>query len=275
MIVEMDESISPKYSTEEARALQMTNEKIRLVIADDNVPFRNTIKSALLLQEDMDIIGEAENGVDALEMVKTAMPDVVLLDAVMPRLDGIGVLERLREQPPAKMPQVILMNMPGQELIEAMAMESGAAMCICKPTEPKRLCSYIRACAQKGRNDGEVQGLAHYEYVAGSLLDRLRMSSRLNGYDYLCHGVALVCLDGMLMRSITTRLYPMTAERFLTTPQRVERCIRHAIDTTVCNGRCPEAPEILGVRHFRSEGFKPTNGEFIAMLADKVGGLYR
>lgn len=241
--------------------------RIKLLIADDSVLYRAQIKSAAALTEDIDVIAEAADGIEAVELVQRFLPDVLLLDAVLPRLDGLGVIERIRALALERPPHILLVTYAGQEIVEELAIERGVDMCINRSVNFERLCLYMRACVRQGCTSMNVKSIERYAQVVGELLDHIGMGRHLDGYGYLRYGVALACTDGTLLRGITKRLYPMTASHFDSDTRRVERSIRHAIETTFNAGDYKAIYEVFGNTIDPQRG-KPTNGEFIALLAE-------
>lgn len=247
----------------------MEMERIRLLVVDDDVCYRAQVRHAAIFTQDIDWVGEACNGVEAIERIETLLPDVVVLDSVLPGMDGIGVLQRIRMMTLERRPHVLLLTFDGQKYVEKAGYELGADDCIQKAKGIDKLFEEIRACVHRFETEIDPELLACYAQWAGKLLDRIRMGAHLNGYAYLCYGVALVCMDGTLLRGITTHIYPMIAQHFDTSSRRVERSIRHAIETTFNAGDYQAIYEIFGNTIDPQRG-KPTNGEFVAQLAERV-----
>ena len=120
------------------------NEKITVLIADDNPEFAMTLASYLRKENDMDIVGMVKDGEEAYELIKELKPDVVLLDIIMPHLDGLGVLEKLNENQIDKMPICIILSAVGQDKITQRAINLGAQYYVVKPFEIKLLIKRIR-----------------------------------------------------------------------------------------------------------------------------------
>jgi DNA-binding NarL/FixJ family response regulator len=116
---------------------------IRVLIADDHAVVRQGLRTFLDLQADIDVVGEAADGEEAVAVAAEHAPDVILLDLVMPRLDGIGALRRLRETAPAA--RVIVLTSFGEDERLFTALRAGASGYLLKDVEPAELVRSIRA----------------------------------------------------------------------------------------------------------------------------------
>ena len=242
---------------------------IRILIADDNQRFCDILQKSLDAVDMFEVVGTAHNGADTVRMVQSLLPDLVILDIIMPHLDGLGVLEQLHASRLERVPRVIILSGMGQDTIAARALSLGADYYMLKPFDMGTL---VRRA--QDLMSGQMSGMmrTHYEQRDGlivSLLGQANMSPTIQGYQYLRKAVNLVSVDVSLLRGITNRLYPMLAEDFHSTPSRVERSIRHAIESTVNRGNM-EALHHLFANTVDPQKGKPTNGEFIAMMAEYV-----
>jgi two-component system response regulator (stage 0 sporulation protein A) len=202
-------------------------------------------------------------------MVKRLLPDLLMLDIIMPHLDGLGVLERLHECQLEKMPRVIVLSSMSQDVITRMALALGADYYMLKPFDMDILVKRVKALMGDRRSGMMRANYQRRDQLVVSLLAQINMSPSINGYQYLREAVNLVSADISLLRGITNKLYPMLAETFTSTPSRVERSIRHAIESTVNKGNMEALYRFFGNTTDPQKG-KPTNGEFIAMLAEYV-----
>lgn len=242
---------------------------IRILIADDNQRFCDILQKSLDAVEMFEVVGTAHDGADAVRMVQSLLPDLLILDIIMPHLDGMGVLERLHASRLEYMPRVIILSGMGQDAVASWALSLGADYFMLKPFDMDVLVRRVQDLMS-----GKMSGMmaAHYEQrdkLIVSLLGQVNMSPIIQGYHYLRKAVNLVSVDISLLRGITNRLYPMLAEDFNSTPSRVERSIRHAIESTVNKGSLEALHHLFGNTMDPQKG-KPTNGEFIAMMAEYV-----
>lgn len=263
-------------------------EKIRVLIADDNVEFAMTLHSYLEKEEEMEVVGMAKDGNEAYDMILENSPDVVLLDVIMPHLDGLGVLEKLSSAPIEKIPLCIMLSAVGQDKITQKAINLGAEYYIVKPFDISLLIKRIRDF--KFYQPGSVKGNfasreikqqyieiapenkkdeGNLEALVTNVIHEVGVPAHIKGYQYLREAIMMVVNDIDIINQITKQLYPEIAEKYKTTPSRVERAIRHAIEVAWGRGQTDTVENIFGYTVSASKG-KPTNSEFIAMIADKL-----
>ena len=263
------------------------NKKITVLIADDNSEFSATLAGYINAEEDLELVGMARDGVDAFDMIKNLEPDIVLLDVIMPRLDGLGVLERLEENNIEKMPMCIMLSAVGQDKITQKAINLGAQYYIVKPFEIDVLIkrikelkffqpiqaktsyasreikpAYIEIAPNEKKNEENLEALVT------NVIHEIGVPAHIKGYQYLREAI-MVVNDIDIINQITKQLYPEIAHKYHTTPSRVERAIRHAIEVAWGRGEQGIVESIFGYTVSASKG-KPTNSEFIAMIADKL-----
>ena len=248
------------------------SEKIKVAIADDNKGFSNIMTEFMLGQPDIDLVGVAYDGEEILKIINNKKPDVVVLDMIMPHLDGIGVLERLKETADIK-PKVIMLTAFGQENITQRVMELGADYYILKPFNIEVLVNRIRQLAIQSPDRQSLTAPQHkspsIEVVATDIIRDIGVPAHIKGYQYLRDAIMMVVHEPELLGAITKTLYPMVAEKNLTTSSRVERAIRHAIEVAWSRGNTNSIIKIFGHNAVTEKG-KPTNSEFIAIIADKI-----
>ena len=247
----------------------MEGTTIRILIADDNKLLCEILQQSLEAVPGFDVVGIAHDGVETVRMVRQMQPDLLVLDIIMPHLDGLGVLEQLREAQLKKVPRIIVLTGMGQDAVATLALSLGADYYMLKPFDMDTLVKRARdlICEQDG---GFVRSThQRRDQLVVSLLTQMNMSPNINGYRYLREAVNMVAVDASLLYGITSRLYPALAEMFASTASRVERSIRHAIETTVSKGGLEPLYRLLGNTQDTPK-VKPTNGEFVAMLAEHV-----
>ena len=263
-------------------------EKISILIADDNQDFSHTLSSYINGQDDMEVIAIARDGNEAIDMLTTTMPDIVLLDVIMPHLDGLGVLEKLNMLRMDKKPICIMLSAVGQDKITQKAITLGAEYYIVKPFDIELLIKRIREIKffktenkstnlvarekkqpyiEIANNDSNKE--ENLEALVTNIIHEVGVPAHIKGYQYLREAIMMVVNDIDVINQITKSLYPQIALKFSTTPSRVERAIRHAIEVAWGRGDQKTVENIFGYTVNALKG-KPTNSEFIAMIADKL-----
>ena len=247
---------------------------IRIAIAEDNDELRSCMTQYFQKQQDITLTGEASNGLDILKILQEKQADVLLLDMIMPTLDGFGVLTHLQRMPPEKRPRVIAVTALGRDDFIRRAVELGVVYYMIKPVELPALLERIRDVAQ---NQPPLQADGRFLSAPGqSLEDRISnlflamgIPAHIKGYQYLREAIKLVIETPAMIGGITKELYPAIARRFGTSSSKVERAIRHAIEVAWSRGRVDTLNKAFGCEVAQPDE-KPTNGEFIALIADKL-----
>ena len=264
------------------------NDKIKVLIADDNYEFGMTLKNYLVNDESVEIVGMARDGEEAYSDIVRLKPDVALLDVIMPHLDGIGVLEKLNQSKLEKNPIKIIVSAVGQDKITQKAVSLGAEYYVVKPFDIELLIKRIRELknyrpSKQGNNfiarepkmkyveisNGAVKSEDNLEALVTNVIHEVGVPAHIKGYQYLREAIIMVVNDIEVINQITKSLYPQIAKKFSTTPSRVERAIRHAIEVAWGRGEQAAVESIFGYTISAAKG-KPTNSEFIAMIADKL-----
>lgn len=265
----------------------MDNSKINVIIADDNKEFCNILNDYLLNQRDIIVTGIAKDGLEALDLIEKKQPDLVILDIIMPHLDGLGVLERLSSLNSDKMPRVIVLSAVGQDKITQRALTLGADYYVVKPFDMEVFTKRIRQMFNntisnenvsiRKTTDMEENSTIHIsrneplnlEQEITNIIHEIGVPAHIKGYMYLREAIQMVVNNIELLSAVTKELYPSIAKKFNTTASRVERAIRHAIEVAWSRGQVDTINRIFGYTVSNGKG-KPTNSEFIAMVADKL-----
>lgn len=262
-------------------------EKIKILIADDNLDFVSTLITYFDTQDDVEIIATAKDGQEAYNKIISEKPQVVLLDVIMPHLDGLGVLEKLITSN-IELPICIMLSAVGQDNVTAQAINLGAQYYILKPFKMDVLMKRIRELIEKPVQPKPViklptkENKANYvefniqsskeeilEIKVTNIIHEIGVPAHIKGYQYLRDGIIMVVNNIEVINQITKQLYPDLAKKYKTTPSRVERAIRHAIEVAWNRGQLETVESIFGYTVNSNKG-KPTNSEFIAMIADKL-----
>ncbi|RIU96084.1 sporulation transcription factor Spo0A [Oceanobacillus picturae] len=250
-------------------------DKISVCLVDDNRELVQLMEDYFEEQEDIEVIGTAFNGRDCLTMLEDHEPDVLILDIIMPHVDGLAVLNTVRGMDGNK-PNVIMLTAFGQEEVMKKAVDLGASYFILKPFDLDNLADQVRqvqgtnsmpSTAKKVvRKEKKKQDL---EASITNIIHEIGVPAHIKGYMYLREAITMVYNDIELLGSITKVLYPDIAKKFNTTASRVERAIRHAIEVAWSRGNIDSISALFGYTISITKA-KPTNSEFIAMVADRL-----
>ncbi|NLU36375.1 MAG: sporulation transcription factor Spo0A [Clostridiales bacterium] len=251
--------------------------KTKVVIIDDNHQIREIMSSLIDMQNDMEIAGSAADGRKGLELIQAVRPDVVLLDMVMPKMDGLSVLENLYNSSHEYKPAVICLSAVGNEDIIRRAIDLGARYYMVKPFDFDVILSRIRELSgSSAQSSGRVVPPVTRMNTEKSLEERITnifltigIPAHIKGYHFLREAIKMVVEDNDIINRITKELYPSIAKKFNTTPSKVERAIRHSIDVAWSRGKVENINQLFGYVVY-DKNDKPTNGEFIALVADKL-----
>lgn len=254
--------------------------KIKVCVVDDNRELVHLLEEYISAQDDMEVMAVAHNGQECLNMLEEVDPDILLLDIIMPHLDGLGVLEKLREMDRGTIPNVIMLTAFGQEDVTKKAVELGASYFILKPFDMENLVNNIRQVSGKKqtmlRHSSQLsyrtqseQKPKNLDACITSIIHEIGVPAHIKGYLYLREAISMVYNNIELLGSITKILYPDIAKKFNTTASRVERAIRHAIEVAWSRGNIESISSLFGYTVSMTKA-KPTNSEFIAMVADKL-----
>ena len=266
-------------------------ENVNVVIVDDNPMILNTLDEVISSEAGLSVIGRADNGKDAIDMIKDTQPDVVLLDLVMPQMDGITVVENIKKKTSMlKNPAFIILSAVGGEQMTEEAFQAGANYFLMKPFDKDILVNKIRgigkrpvrpvpgkvleaplkaATPEEAAMNREEYMKEHLETDITKMLHELGIPAHIKGYQYLRDAISMVVRDREMMEAVTKILYPEIAKKNYTSSSRVERAIRHAIEVAWGRGSLEVIDELFGYTISTGKG-KPTNSEFIALIADKI-----
>lgn len=262
-------------------------EKLNVAIADDNERILQLLDDVLSTQEDIEVVGKAKNGEEAYDIIKNKEPDVVLLDIIMPKLDGLSVMSKVNSDKTIKKhPAFVVLSAIGQEAITDDAFNLGANYYIMKPFDNEMVINRIKHIrSSMGKKIHESRKINAYEskteYIERNLesdvtnvIHEIGVPAHIKGYQYLRDAIIMSINDMEMLNSITKILYPSIAKKYQTTASRVERAIRHAIEVAWSRGKMDTIDALFGYTINTGKG-KPTNSEFIALIADKIRLEYK
>ena len=255
--------------------------QINVLIADSDMEYAEILSRNISSDFKINVCDVVSNGYQVIEKVDILKPDVVIMDLVLPNIDGMGILERFknkkRDFDNFVMPKVIILSTIKNERLAQDCMSLGACYYMAKPVNYESLGSTIRRICDT--TDSKKTGSFSKRFAISESIDvesmvtevihEIGIPAHIKGYQYLRHAIMLVIENLDVINSITKTLYPTVAQNFKTTPSRVERAIRHAIEVAWDRGDTDVLDSIFGYTIATSKG-KPTNSEFIAMIADKL-----
>lgn len=234
---------------------------IKILLADDNAEYIAEMTTYFENKDDYEIVGIATNGLETLEKAELLSPDVILLDIVMPHLDGYGVLEKIGGKY-----KIIVVSALSMSNFVSRAINLGANYYMIKPCSMTQLESRIKESQKSGNNRLRNKSL---EEKITNIFITVGIPAHIKGYQFLREAIKMAIESPDIINSITKKLYPEVATRFSTSPSKVERAIRHAIEVAWNRGKIENINSLFGIRVY-GHNEKPTNGEFIALVADKM-----
>ena len=231
----------------------------------------------MLESQGIEVVAVATTGEDAIAQTRRYKPDVLVLDLCLPRTDGLGVLSALSSRDAENKTSVLVYSCIGNEEITRQAMAAGAAYYLFKDNDISILVDRIRAlaCGDFQRTGAAPAGepqlstQLQLERAITDIIHDIGVPAHIKGYQYLRVAITMAVMDSSILDSVTKQLYPSVARQFQTTPSRVERAIRHAVEVAWDRGNVETLNSYFGYTIHNNKG-KPTNSEFIAMIADKL-----
>ena len=238
-------------------------DKIRVAIVDDNDKMVEMMDEYLGSDDEINVIGRAKNGEEAFDLIKGTSPDVVLLDLIMPKMDGLSLMDKIhKDGTMIRMPFFIITSAISNEAVIQDSFNYGAGYYMLKPFEMDMI------------EDMQKFMERNIESDVTNIIHDVGVPAHIKGYQYLREAIIMSVNDNEMLNSITKILYPSIAKKFQTTPSRVERAIRHAIEVAWNRGKMDTIDELFGYT-INAEKGKPTNSEFIALIADKIRIEYK
>ena len=241
-----------------------------VVIADNTEEFCSSLSSALQRTEGFQVLGTANDGEHAIRLVKERKPDILVLDMMLSKQDGIAVLKAISTME-AK-PVTLATSRFVTDYVASAAANLGVRYLMLKPCDTSALVERLEEI-----RGGENQRLSlprktdktSIEAMVTSIIHEIGVPAHIKGYQYLREAIIIAVADMDVINAITKVLYPQVAKTFQTTPSRVERAIRHAIEVAWDRGDLDTLQRFFGYTVSNTKG-KPTNSEFIALIADKL-----
>ena len=244
--------------------------KFKIVLTDDGTEFTGSCTSALRAAG-FEVTVAPKDGMETLNLVEKLEPDVLVMDSFLSRTDALGVLEGIRKRGLRK-PVTMILSAVNNPNLEKESVRAGADYYLLKPVDVSVLTERITQLTgwfRAARSQAEDYSDENMLILVSDIMHQLGVPAHIKGYQYLRESIMLTIHDSDMMSSVTKVLYPTVARKFKTTPSRVERAIRHAIEVAWDRGDVDVLSGYFGYTIQTSRG-KPTNSEFIAMISDKL-----
>ncbi len=252
--------------------------KVSVLIADDDREFCDDLSDYLKTTRDICVAGVANDGDEAYGMICSSRPDVVILDIIMPKRDGISLMKKLAGTKMTKRPVIIVISATANPNIMDACYNAGAEYYLLKPQANEAIADIIRELAPQSAREAsmalrpvqsEIEPPKDLETVVTDFMHELGLPAHIKGYQYIRTAIMMVSENMDLLNYITKQLYPDIAKHYGSTSSRVERAIRHSIEVAWTRGKPEVMDKIFGYTIDTGKG-KPTNSEFIAMVADRI-----
>lgn len=241
-----------------------------VMIADNAEEFCNSLTSALQKSEGFQVVATANDGEQAIRLITERKPDILVLDMMLAKEDGIGVLKAI--QPMERKPMVLATSGFITDYVASAAACLGVRYLMLKPCDMTAVVERleeIRGGTVTPQLPQKAPSAVNIETMVTNIIHEIGVPAHIKGYQYLREAIILAVQDMDVINAITKVLYPQVAKTFSTTPSRVERAIRHAIEVAWDRGDLDTLQRFFGYTVSNTKG-KPTNSEFIALIADKL-----
>ena len=238
-----------------------------VLVADGSEDFCAQLSGALQ-NGGYQIVGTATDGQSAIEQLKAVAPEVVVLDLMLPKADGITVLKSL---PREKRPKILMMAAFATDYVAGAAAAAGVDYLMLKPCAAQTVAERVGEILEADRVIAGKRQAAEpdIETMVTNVIHEIGVPAHIKGYQYLREAIIIAVGDMEVINAITKVLYPQVAKTFSTTPSRVERALRHAIEVAWDRGDLDTLQRFFGYTVSNTKG-KPTNSEFIALIADRL-----
>ena len=251
------------------------NNNIKVLIADSNNDFSQALMDVLKRRECIEVVGCVRDGTSAIHAARDTEPDVIVMDIVMPPLDGLCAIREINKLDLAKRPNIYVTSKFSSEASIREAVELGVSYFMIKPFDMDMLADRLaatRRSPQTSKQEVKLQpekNEADLELRVTKMIHEVGVPAHIKGYQYLRDAIMMTVDDMNVINAITKVLYPTVARHYSTTSSRVERAIRHAIEVAWDRGDVEVLQKVFGYTVSQTKG-KPTNSEFISMLADRL-----
>ena len=203
--------------------------QIKVLVADDNREFCGILKSYFTNDPDFQLIDVCTNGMEVINVLQKEEVEVLILDLIMPYMDGIGVLEKINSMNLEKRPRVIILTAFGQENITQKAVQLGVDYYILKPFDLDVLGDRVRQVVRDNKGEDSpvsipptmpARNSRNLEVEVTRVIHEIGVPAHVKGYQYLRDAIMLVVDEINYLGAVTKELYPTIAQKYDTTPSR-------------------------------------------------------
>lgn len=242
---------------------------IRVILATGSKEYAATLTKALSKDGFISVLANAVNGNELVDQAILFKPDVIVSDLLLTHKDAIAAFKEIKAELD-KTPEMFLLLPYEDSDIVNEAVEAGISRLILKPCDMDTLASKVRnyKSIKKFENVG-LNDDAKMELYVTNIMHNIGVPAHIKGYYFLRKAIIMAIEDISVVNSITKVLYPAVAKYYKTTPSRVERAMRHAIEVAWDRGDVDVLNTFFGFTISNLKG-KPTNSEFISMIADHI-----
>ena len=241
----------------------------RVLIADGSLEFCEKLRDKIRQTTGLEVVAIAQAGANAITLLEQLKPDLLVLDLMLPGRDGLSVLETAAQSD--KLPTSLILSSFMTQYVSYMAEKLGIQYFLAKPCDEDLVCNRLAESAQMPADPAVKEDVKNtdLETMVTSVIHEIGVPAHIKGYQYLREAIMIAIKDMDVINAITKVLYPQVAKTFSTTPSRVERAIRHAIEVAWDRGDLETLQCFFGYTVSNTKG-KPTNSEFIALIADRL-----
>lgn len=241
----------------------------RVLLANSSEAYSQDLSAVLKQSDRYAVVGTANDGLHAIELLRETKPEFLVVDTMLPQADGVAVLKAANAL--EKKPMFLVLADFMTEFVSNLLVTLGVQYVLLKPCTPRAVLERLDAMRDSltPRSPYLRSREANIEAMVTSMIHEIGVPAHIKGYQYLREAIIIAVNDMEVINAITKVLYPQVAKTFATTPSRVERAIRHAIEVAWDRGDLETLQRFFGYTVSNTKG-KPTNSEFIALIADKL-----
>ncbi|MBO2527059.1 MAG: sporulation transcription factor Spo0A [Clostridiales bacterium] len=241
----------------------------RVLLANSSEDYSKQLAATLKQSERYAVVGTANDGIEAIDLLREVKPEILVVDMMLPQADGVAVLKAAIAL--EKKPMLLVLADFMTEFVSNLLVSLGVQYVLLKPCTPRAVLERLNEMrdSMTPRSPYQRTREANVEAMVTSMIHEIGVPAHIKGYQYLREAIIIAVKDMEVINAITKVLYPQVAKTFATTPSRVERAIRHAIEVAWDRGDLETLQRFFGYTVSNTKG-KPTNSEFIALIADKL-----